>query len=223
MNSDHGLEPATADAADAAVLARIQQGDEQALGDLFSRHRERLVRMVRFRMDRRLAARVDAEDVLQEAFVNAAQRIRHLLNGFAQTPFMWLRMIAGQTLIDVHRRHLGAEKRNACREVPLQGARYPQATSFSLAAELLGSVTSPSLAAQREETFQHLERALATMSALDQEIIALRHFEDLTNSEVAHVLNIGATAASNRYVRALARLQQLLATIPGFFDEPLST
>ena len=216
---DCSLRLATHDAVDAASLARLRRGDEQALGELFDRHRERLERMVRFRMDRRLAARVDADDILQEAFVNAAQRIRHLLKDFAEAPFVWLRMIVGQTLIDVHRRHLGAEKRNACREVSLEGAPYRRATSLSLAAGLLDSATSPSLAAQREEAIEHLERALATMSPLDQEIIALRHFEDLSNSEVARVLDIAPTAASNRYVRALARLQQVLALIPGFFDE----
>ena len=100
----------------------------------------------------------------------------------------------------------------------MAGMHYPQATSVSLAAELLGSVTSPSQAAARAEMSAHLQSALDTMSPIDQEIIALRHFEDLTNREVAEVLNIGQTAASNRYVRAIARLKDTLSSMPGFFQ-----
>ena len=167
-------------------------------------------------MDRRLAARVDPDDILQEAFVNAAARIQHYLEDPSRSLFVWFRLIVGQTLVDVYRRHIGAEMRDAGREVSIQGMKYPQATSMSLAAELLGSITSPSQAAQRVEMSAQLEQALAEMSDLDQEVIALRHFEDLTNGEVAEVLGIQPTAASNRYVRALTRLKDVLSQFPEF-------
>jgi RNA polymerase sigma-70 factor (ECF subfamily) len=195
---------------------RLQAGDQSALGELFDLHRERLWRMVQFRMDRRLAARLDPDDILQEAFVNAASRLQHYLQDPSRSLFVWFRLIVAQTMVDVYRRHLAAEMRDAGREVSLQGMKFPQATSVSLAAELLGSVTSPSQAAAREEAAGQLEAALQSMSELDQEVIALRHFEDLTNSEVAEVLGIQPTAASNRYVRALTRLKQVLEGIPGF-------
>ena len=195
---------------------RLVEGDESVLGELFDIHRERLWRMVQFRMDRRLSARVDADDILQEAFVNAASRVHHYLEDPERSLFIWFRLIVGQTLVDVYRRHIGAEMRDAGREVSLQGMRYPQATSISLAAELLGSVTSPSQAAHRAEVSAQLERALKEMSELDQEVIALRHFEDLTNGEVAEALGIQPTAASNRYVRALTRLKDVLSQFPEF-------
>ena len=199
-----------------ALHQRLIAGDEGALGDLFDIHRERLWRTVQFRLDRRLAARVDPDDILQEAFVNAAARVQHYLEDPTRSLFVWFRLIVGQTLVDVYRRHIGAEMRDAGREVSLQGMKYPQATSMSLAAELLGSITSPSQAAQRAEVSIQLEQALAEMSDLDQEIIALRHFEDLTNGEVAEVLEIQPTAASNRYVRALTRLKDVLSRFPEF-------
>ena len=198
---------------------RLVAGDEGALGELFDIHRERLWRMVQFRMDRRLAARVDADDILQEAFVNGAARVQHYLEDPSRSLFVWFRLIVGQTLVDVYRRHIGAEMRDAGREVSLQGMRYPNATSVSLAAELLGSITSPSQAAHRAEVSGQLEQALKSMSDLDQEVIALRHFEDLTNSEVAEVLGIQPTAASNRYVRALTRLRDVLNQFPEFSGE----
>ena len=199
-----------------ALHQRLVAGDEGALGELFDIHRERLWRTVQFRMDRRLAARVDPDDILQESFVNAAARIQHYLEDPTRSLFVWFRLIVGQTLVDVYRRHIGAEMRDAGREVSLQGMKYPQATSMSLAAELLGSITSPSQAAQRAEMSAQLEQALAEMSELDQEVIALRHFEDLTNGEVAEVLDIQPTAASNRYVRALTRLKDVLSQFSEF-------
>jgi RNA polymerase sigma-70 factor (ECF subfamily) len=148
--------------------------------------------------------------------VNAASRLQHYLEDSSRSLFIWFRLIVGQTMVDVYRRHLAAEMRDAGREVSLQRMKFPQATSASLAAELLGSVTSPSQAAAREEASRQLETALKSMSELDQEVIALRHFEDLTNNEVAEVLGIQPTAASNRYVRALTRLKDVLEGIPGF-------
>ena len=109
--------------------------------------------------------------------------------------------------------------RDAAREVSLHRGGYPQATSISLAAHLLGSLTSPSQAAMREEVSRQLEEALESMSAIDHEVLALRHFEELTNCEVAEVLGIQQKAASIRYVRAIARLKDILVRIPGFFEE----
>jgi RNA polymerase sigma-70 factor (ECF subfamily) len=127
-----------------------------------------------------------------------------------------LRLIVSQTLVDVHRRHLGAQKRDAEREVSIHGKRYPQATSVSLAGHLLGHLTSPSKAAMRAELADQLERALAEMSQIDQEVLVLRHFEELTNSEVAEILGIEQKAASIRYVRAIKRLKDVLSQLPEF-------
>ena len=189
-------------------------GGEETLSADFTLHRERLWRMVRFRMDRRLAGRVDPDDVLQEAYLDAVKRITHRDDSTPESRFLWLRMIVMQTLIDVHRRHMETEMRDARRDVSMQLAVNPQATSVCLAVQLAGSMTSPSRAAQRDETMRVLVAALATMEPIDQEVIALRHFEDLTNGEVAVALGLKPTAASNRYVRAIARLRSVLESIP---------
>ena len=195
---------------DPQLLERLRTDGEQTLAEAFAVNRERFWHLVTFRMDQRIAARVDADDVLQEAFVAASTRLPHYLRDPSFTLFVWLRMIVAQTLVDVHRRHFGTEMRSAAREASVGGPQYPQTTSVSLAAHLVANQTSPSNAVQREETSQTLSDAIEKMSPLDQETIALRHFEGLTNSETAEVLGISVTAASNRYVRAISRLKDIL-------------
>ena len=200
------------------VLLRAKDGDEQAVAELYSQHRQRLWRMVHFRLDQRLRGRVDADDILQEAYLEAVKRIRHFKDDTTTSFFVWLRMIVMQTLIDVHRRHLGAKMRDAGREVSIAGSQYSQTTTASLAVHLVGHLTSPSQAAMREEMFGRLESTIGDMDPIDREVLALRHFEELTNGEVAEVLGITQDAASIRYVRAIRRLRDILSQVPGLLD-----
>jgi RNA polymerase sigma-70 factor (ECF subfamily) len=199
------------------IRSRLERGDEGALGEVFSRHRDRLWRVVHFRMDRRLRGRLDPDDVLQEGYLAAAKRLQHY--EASVSPFVWLRGIVLQTLIDLHRRHLGAKMRNAARDLQIGALRYPEATSTSLAFQLAGDFTSPSQAAARAEVFGMVEEAIEEMKPVDQEVLALRHFEELSNAEVAEVLEIEPNAASNRYVRALRRLQEILSRVPGLIEQ----
>jgi RNA polymerase sigma-70 factor, ECF subfamily len=211
MSVDHPLE-----ATEVALLARLRQGDREVLGELFGLHRPRLWRMIRFRMDRRLLVRMDADDVLQEAFLAGSRRIESFLSEPDASLFIWLRLIVMQTLCDLHRHHVGVQKRDARRDVSLSPQTDGSRTSLCLATLLAGTITSPSQAAAALELMGRLEQAIGSMAEIDQEIIALRHFEDLTNLETAEVLGITPQAASNRYVRAIARLKEILAP----FREP---
>jgi RNA polymerase sigma-70 factor (ECF subfamily) len=192
---------------------------EPELSDLFARHRERLRRMVQLRLDRRLQARVDGSDVLQEAFLEASLRYDEYRRASSMPPFLWLRFIVGQRLILLHRKHLGVKAREASRDVSLYQGALPEATSQSLAAQLLGRNTSPSHAAMRAELRMRLQEVLNGMDDIDREVLVLRHFEQLSNVEVAHVLGIQERAASNRYIRALRRLKETLNSVPGLLDQ----
>jgi len=143
--------------------------------------------------------------------MEVSRRLPEYLRAPAVSTFVWLRTMTLQTLTRVHRRHLGAKMRTAAVEVSLHRKHDTPGTSISLAARLAGNLTSPSQAAIREEMRQTLHTAFESMDPIDREILALRHFEDLGNGEVAEILGIGKTAASNRYVRALKRLKQILA------------
>jgi RNA polymerase sigma-70 factor, ECF subfamily len=200
------------------ISRRLKRGDREALSLLFSQRWDRLWRIVNFRMDRRLLGRVDPDDVLQEAYLAAASRLQHYNEESTLSPLVWVRMILLQTLTDIHRHHLGAQMRNADREIDVHGCQYPQTTAISLAAQFAGNLTSPSQAAVRTEMLDRVEQAIAVMDPLDQEVLALRHFEELGNKEVAEVLGIQQKAASIRYVRALTRLKAIMARMPGFIE-----
>ena len=190
------------------LLERAIEGKPQALGELLQMYRDQLERIIRFRMDPRLRSRLDADDVVQDAFIEATQRFRDYAADPKMPFFLWLRFITVQKLYQMHRHHLGVKSRDADREVSIFLGPHPQATSAVLAAHLLGKHTSPSVAAMRAEQTMQVEKALNAMTEMDREILALRRFEKLQNHEVATLLKISVSAASNRYIRALERLQK---------------
>ena len=203
------------------LLQRAAAGDAQAWGALLTEHEARLCRMVAFRLDPRLSGRVDAADVVQEAYVGAAaQRADYFARAPAGPPppplFLWLRGIVANKLLEVHRHHLGTRMRDAAREAARVGrGAAADATSVALVARLAGHATGPGTAAARAELSARLHDALDAMGATDREALALRHFEQLTNGEAAQVLGINERAAAKRYVRALRRLRDALADAPG--------
>jgi RNA polymerase sigma-70 factor (ECF subfamily) len=199
------------------LLRRAGEGDTAALGELLEGHRKRLRRMVRLRLDPRLQGRIDPSDVIQEAFLDAAQRLADYLRDPRMPFFLWLRFLTGQKLLTLRRRHLGTEARDAGREVSLHQGAMPEASSACLAAQLLGKVTAPLQAAIRAELKVRLQDALNAMDPLDREVLALRHFEHLNNTETAVVLGITPSGASSRYLRALKRLKDILGDMPGLF------
>jgi RNA polymerase sigma-70 factor (ECF subfamily) len=198
------------------LISEAARGDRQAASALFERFHDRLLKMIRLRMDRRLQGRVDSEDILQEAYLDASQRLADFAAHPPTSFFLWLRFLAAQKLIDAQRHHLGVEKRNAGMEVSLYQGPIPEASSASLAAQLLGRLTSPSQAAIRAEFQLKVQEILNSMDAIDREILVLRHFEYLSNNEVAELLGIGKATASKRYVSALRRLKKILSGLPGF-------
>jgi RNA polymerase sigma-70 factor (ECF subfamily) len=211
------MEPSATGNSDATdrMLQRAAQGDLQQWGALLERHRKRLLRMVALRLDRRLYGRLDASDVIQEAYLEASARMPEYLHQRPMPFFLWLRFLTGQKVLELHRHHLGAQARDAGREVSLYCGALPQASSAALAAQLLGHDTGPSEAAVRAERKVRLQEALNSMDPLDREVLALRHFEQLNNAEAALVLGLRESAASKRYTRALRKLKEILTSLPG--------
>src|SRR5215813_10917071 len=197
------------------LLDAACQGDDCALAVLVERHRDRLERMVRLRLDRRLQGRVDPVDVVQDAYL----AVRGKFPQYSADPrlpfFLWLRLEVGQKLVDVHRFHLNTQMRDAGQEVSLHRGALPQVTSLSLAEHLLGKLTTASQAAMRAELKMRVQEALNSMDPHDRKVLILRHFEDLSNAETAQVLGIKPSAAVNRYVRALDRLKDVFQGMPG--------
>ena len=182
----------------------------KALSQLLERHRSRLKKMVRLRLNRRLQGRVDDSDIVQDALLTATRRLPEYLANPQAPFFLWLRRLTGDKLLETHRTHLGTQARDAEREISLHHGALPAANSLSLAAQLLGRLTSPSQAALKAELRLQLQEALNDLDPLDREILALRHFEQMSNVEAAQELALETSAASKRYIRALARLQKIL-------------
>jgi RNA polymerase sigma-70 factor, ECF subfamily len=197
------------------LLQHVADGDQESWGELLTRHEDRLQRMVAFRLDQRLQGRIDPLDVVQEAFLEASEHRAEFFQNPSVTLLLWLRGIVGNKLLELHRFHLGTRMRDAGREVSLYRGTMPEASSAALAAQLMGHATRPSEAAVRAEVKIRLQEALNVMDPIDREVIALRHFEQLTLAETAHVLGIKEKAAGMRYLRALKRFKDILASLPG--------
>src|SRR3954454_3769438 len=192
------------------LVQQAAGGDPGSWAALLGRYRDRLRRVVAFRLDGRLRGRLDPSDVVQEVCLEAWDHLGDYVRQPGTPFFLWLRGIAGNKLKELHRHHLGARMRDARREVSLDAGARPDATSAALAAQLLGHLTRPSEAAARAERKARLELALGSMDPTDREVLALRHFEHLSPAETAGVLGIKEKAAGMRYVRALRRLREIL-------------
>jgi RNA polymerase sigma-70 factor (ECF subfamily) len=193
------------------LLDQARRGDAGAEERLLALQREPLRRLIDLRLDRALARRVDASDIVNEVLLEAHQRLGDYLRDPVMPFRLWLRQIARDHIIDAHRRHRLAQRRSLDREQPIVPARLHDHSSLELAAQFLGHEPTPATAALRRELQRQLEAAIASLDEDDREIILMRHYEQLTNQEAAQVLGLSEAAASMRHLRALRRLRALLA------------
>lgn len=191
------------------LLANAGEGRPEAVDALLDRHREALRQMVQFRMDRAVARRVDASDVVQDVLLEASQRLGDYLRNPAMPFHLWLRQMAKDRMIDLHRRHRGAQRRSVDRERPLAAAAIDR-SSLDMASRFIDAELTPAAASIRKELEQRFFDALQKLEDDDREVIVMRHFEQLGNSEVAQALHLSQAAAGMRYLRALRRLKTLL-------------
>jgi RNA polymerase sigma-70 factor (ECF subfamily) len=197
------------------MLARLQTGDRRALSDLYQRHRDRLRKMVELRMDPRLQGRIDASNVLRDGFLDLSKRVESYLSDPRLPVFLWLRLVVSDRLAMVHRQHLGTAMRDGGREISLYRNPLPRVSSAALASMLLGRLASPPNTAIRAVQILQVQEAVNSLDPVDREVVALRHFEQLTRGETAVVLGITEEAGAKRYIRALKKLKTILAAMPG--------
>jgi RNA polymerase sigma-70 factor (ECF subfamily) len=191
------------------LLQRARAGEAGAVDRLLDRHREAVRRMIGLRLDPAIARRVDASDLVQDVLLEASQRLRDYLS-HPDMPFhLWLRHIARDHLIDAHRRHRKAQRRTVDREQPMH-AHLADRSSLELAGQLIDRELTPATAALRRELQARFQSVLTELSDEDREVILMRHFEQLSNQEVARALDLSEPAAAMRHLRALRRLRKLL-------------
>lgn len=193
------------------LLAGVERGDPDARDRLFDRHRAAVRRMVDLRMDRVLQRRIDASDIVQDVLIEANRRLTDYLKNPVMPFHLWLRQMAKDRLIDAHRRHRVAARRSMDREQPLAVATRDEDSVLDLAAQITDDQMTPAAAATWRELQRRFAEACTKLEQQDQEIIVMRHFERLSNSEVATALDLSPQAASMRHLRAMRRLREHLA------------
>jgi RNA polymerase sigma-70 factor, ECF subfamily len=200
------------------LLCRVAQADASATDELWERYRPALRRMIGLRLDQAVSRRVDASDVVQDVLIKASQRLGDYLRNPVLPFHLWLRQIARDHVVDAHRRHRQSAKRTVDRERGLYatGVRAPSddRSSLDLAVELRDSGLTPAAEALRRELQSRFQSVLLRLDDDDREIILLRHFEQLSNSEAAQALGLTEAAAGMRHLRALRRLRALLGETP---------
>ena len=197
------------------LLRRAGEGDAAAVNGLLERHRDALRRVVMLRLDRGLQRRVDASDIVQDVLIEANRRLDDYLAA-PNLPFhLWLRQIARDRVIDAYRRHKVAGRRSVDREQPLVVPGLGSQSAMDLAGQISDREMTPAAAAVWHELEARFRAALDQLDEPDREMIVMRHFEQLSNSEAAQTLGLSEPAAGMRYLRAMRRMRAML-------DEPSS-
>lgn len=191
------------------LLSRAREGSEDAVNQLLERHRVPIRRMVEMRLDRKVQRRIDVSDVVQEVMVEASGRLTKYLDDPAMAFHLWLRQIAWDQIIDTYRRHRVSAKRSMDREQPMEAAA-PDHSTLDLAIQLCDPAMTPAAVATQREIAEKVESAIGRLDETDREVILMRHYEHLSNLEIAEVLGLNPPAASMRYLRAVRRLRTLL-------------
>lgn len=190
--------------------------DSRTVSELFGRHRERLRKLIRLRLDWRLRGKVSSSSILDRVYIDVCKHIHEYKSESGQSFYVWLREITGARIDLVHRENLGAAANTDRRELRLQRGALPEVTAASMAAQLLGD-RAANQSAIRANMLQLVEGALNGMDPLDREIIALRNFEELNADEAASVLGMTKATATIRHLQAVRKLNEILASVPGFF------
>jgi len=192
------------------LVVQAQGGDRDAAESLLERHRRALRRLVGMRLDHQIRRRVDVSDVVQEVMLEASRRLDDYLREASMPFHLWLRQIAQDRIIDAHRRHRVSAKRSVDREQHFPVPHGQNQSSLQLASVLGDPRLTPAAASLRRELARRIEVAISQLGPDDGEVIVMRHYEQLTNQEIAQVLGLTEPAASMRYLRALRRLRALI-------------
>ncbi|MFP6650076.1 MAG: sigma-70 family RNA polymerase sigma factor [Pirellulaceae bacterium] len=192
------------------LLGAVREGDAEAVNKLIDRHRDAILRLVRMRLDRRIQPRVGVSDVVQDVFIEANRRLQKYLQDPIMPFHLWLRQIAKDRIIDAHRRHRVSAKRSVDREQPAHLPAGMDHSSMAIANQLVDGEITPMAAATQRELASRVEQTITELPEQDRDILLMRHYEFLSNQEVAEALGLSQPAASMRYLRAIRRMRELL-------------
>ncbi|MDB4331770.1 sigma-70 family RNA polymerase sigma factor [bacterium] len=197
-----------------SLLDAARQGDDDAINKLLEEHRKPVRRLVEMRLDRKVQQRIDVSDVVQDVLVEASGRLDKYLNDPVMAFHLWMRQIAWDRIIDTYRRHRVSAKRNMDRERPMSVMVGTDQSTVEFGVQISDPEMTPATAAAQREIATKVEAVIQQLNDQDREIILMRHYEHLSNQEIAESLQLNPPAASMRYLRALRRLRALLEETP---------
>lgn len=197
------------------LLSNARAGDAEAIELLLDRHRESLHRMIALRLDQKIKRRVDVSDVVQDVMIEANRRLQDYLANPVMAFHLWVRQIAKDRIVDAHRRHRVSAKRSVDREQPLAQPGEVDQSTFELVAHLCDRELTPAAEATRRELAVQVQAAVASLDDRDRDMILMRHYEQLSNQEIAVALQLTEPAASMRYLRALKKLRAAIVMANG--------
>ena len=192
------------------LLREAREGNADAIGNLLDRHRDSLRRMIQMRMDQKLARRIDVSDIIQDVLIEANRRLKDYLENPAMPFHLWIRQIAKDRMIDAHRRHRVSAKRSIDREQPMFSPAGADHSTIELAVQLCDPALTPAAAATQKEIAAQIELPVGELDDNDRDIILMRHYEMMSNQDIAQALDLTEPAASMRYLRALRRLRTII-------------
>ena len=192
------------------LLMGVKAGDDDAVNGLLDRHREAVRRLVQMRLDRKIRQRVGVSDVVQDVLISAHRRLQDYLKSPAMPFHLWIRQITKDRIIDAHRRHRVSAKRSVDREQPAHVPANMDHSSLAIANQLVDGEITPMAAATQRELASRVEQTITELPEQDRDILLMRHYEFLSNQEVAEALGLSQPAASMRYLRAIRRMRELL-------------
>ncbi len=204
------------------LLAQAKEGNDSAINQLMDRHRNSIRQLVRMRLDQKIQRRIDVSDIVQDVLMEANRRLATYLEAPAMPFHLWLRQIARDRIIDAYRRHRVSARRSVDREQPIAAPRGYDESSMQIAAIIGDDRLTPAAAALQKEIAASVEKAITQLDEKDSEIIVMRHYELLTNQEIATAMGLTEPAASMRYLRAIRRLKAVLQEITSDTSRELS-
>ena len=189
--------------------------DTNPIDPALTEHRARLLSLARLNLNPMLARRISPEDVVQETLAAACRKADFMRNRPDVPVYCKLRTILLQTITDLERKHLRSTKRDAYRELEIDGDGDVSSPglNWNMFAD---TVTGPLTQLARQDRYELLRKTMDSLPEHDREILELRHFDGMSNAECAETLHLTQKAASIRYVRALEHLKKQLIEFTEF-------
>ena len=194
------------------LSGRVLDKDQSTYRELLERYRQKLTRVISFRIDPRVSARVDPADIVQETLIEAHQRLPTFLERDGYSFYVWVRAIAISRLQDVHRKHIGALRRSVERE-EMMPPILPDESVWQLADRIAGSAITPSAEVRKCETIAQLKHALGQLEDGEREVLILKYLEELATPEIAAIQEVTERTVRRRHRQAIEKLGRLLRSV----------